>query len=34
MFIRKAVTQFLELWSEATPDEPDCVVDWRWFLGE
>jgi hypothetical protein len=29
MFIRKAVTLFLELWSEAAPVE--CVVDWRWF---
>jgi hypothetical protein len=31
MFIRKAVTLFLELWSEATPVETECVVDWRWF---
>jgi hypothetical protein len=32
MFIRKAVTLFLELWSEATPVETECVVDWRWFM--
>jgi hypothetical protein len=32
MFIRKAVTLFLELWSEATPAEADWVVDWRWFM--
>ena len=31
MFIRKAVTLFLELWSEAMPVETECVVDWRWF---
>jgi hypothetical protein len=36
MFIRKAVTLFLELWSEAgpvetAPVETECVVDWRWF---
>ena len=41
MFIRKAVTLFLELWSEATSVdttpagtalvETECVVDWRWF---
>jgi len=31
MFIRKAVTLFLELWSEATPVKTECVVDWRWF---
>ncbi len=31
MFIRKAVTLFLELWSEAAPVETDRVVDWRWF---
>jgi len=32
MFTRKAVTLFIELWSEATPPvETDCVVDWRWF---
>jgi hypothetical protein len=32
MFIRKAVTLFLELWSEAAPLETECVVDWRWFM--
>lgn len=32
MFIREAVTVFLELSSEATPVESDCVVDWRWFM--
>jgi hypothetical protein len=32
MFIRKAVALFLELWTEAAPLEPDCVVDWRWFM--
>ena len=42
MFIRKAVTLFLELWSaatsvetgavEAAPVGTECVVDWRWFL--
>ena len=36
MFIRKAVTLFLELWSEAmsvgtASVETECVVDWRWF---
>ena len=31
MFIRKAATLFLELWSEATPVGTGCVVDWRWF---
>lgn len=31
MFIRKAVTLFLELWSETTPVATECVVDWRWF---
>jgi hypothetical protein len=36
MFIRQAVTLFLELWSEVTPVETgpvetECVVDWRWF---
>ena len=41
MFIRKAVTLFLELWSAATSVETalgetalvetECVVDWRWF---
>ena len=36
MFIRKAVTLFLELWSgvasvETAPVETECVVDWRWF---
>jgi hypothetical protein len=30
MFIRKAFTVFLELWS--TADRPsDWIVDWRWF---
>ena len=37
MFIRKAVTLFLELWSEATSIGTaavgtECVVDWRWFV--
>lgn len=32
MFIRKAVTLFLELRSEATPAETSRVVDWRWFM--
>ena len=32
MFIRKAVALFLELWTEAAAPEPDCVVDWRWFM--
>jgi len=42
MFIRKAVTLFLELWSAATSGETalgetalvetECVVDWRWFM--
>ena len=42
MFIRKAVTLFLELWSAATSVETaavegalvetECVVDWRWFM--
>jgi len=32
VFIRKAVTLFLELWSEAEPAATNCVVDWRWFL--
>jgi hypothetical protein len=31
MFIRRALALFLELWSEATPFDSDCVVDWRWF---
>jgi hypothetical protein len=34
MFIRKAVFEFLELWSEVTnlvEVEDDWVVDWRWF---
>jgi hypothetical protein len=31
MFIRKAVTLFLELSSEAPPVETEGVVDWRWF---
>jgi hypothetical protein len=36
MFIRKAVTLFLELWSEVAfvataSGETECVVDWRWF---
>jgi hypothetical protein len=31
MFIRKAVTMFLELWSGTTPVETERVVDWRWF---
>lgn len=31
MFIRKAATLFLELWSEAAPVAPGCVIDWRWF---
>jgi len=33
MFIRKAFTVFLELWS--TADQPsDWIVDWRWFTEE
>ena len=42
MFIRKAVTLFLELWSEAMSvgtasvetalADTECVVDWRWFI--
>ena len=37
MFIRKAVTLFLELWSaaasvETAPVDIECVVDWRWFM--
>jgi hypothetical protein len=39
MFIRKAVVEFLELWSEAghiTTDEEEWgwwVIDWRWLAG-
>ena len=30
MFIRRAFTVFLELWSTADK-APDWIVDWRWF---